>query len=94
MELTFEERRQKNIRNQKYIASIEIAAYMIAVIILFRFGGYVANLAMAEVSLMSVDGIIKMAAILCMLILIGIVVFPGTLIVGRDILCYYDIKDR
>ncbi len=93
MELTFEERRQKNIRKQKYIASIEVIIYVIAVFLLFRFGGYVADLATAEVPLMSIDGIIKIAAIITMLILIGTVFFPGTLIVAREISCYFHIRD-
>ncbi len=93
MELTFEERRQKNIRTQKYIASIEVVIYGVALFILFRFGGYVAYLATMEVPLISIDGVIKMTAIIFMLILTGILFLPGMLIVGRDILCYFHIRD-
>ncbi len=93
MELTFNERRQQMIRTQKYIVSIEILIYVVAIIILFKFGRYIEYYATMEVPLISIDGIIKMTAIICMLILTGILFLPGMLIVGRDISYYFHIKD-
>ena len=93
MELTFNERRKLMIRQQKYLASFEVAVYVAAIIILFRFGGYIAYLSTMEVPLISIDGIIKMTAIIFMLILTGILFLPGMLIVGRDVLCYFYIRD-
>lgn len=93
MELTFNEHRKQMIKEQKNVALFEVIVYGVAFIILFRFGGYLEYLITMEVPLMSIDGIIKMIAILFMLLLTAILFLPGLLIVMRDVACYFHIRD-
>ena len=72
--------------------TLDIIIWVVALFILFGLGGYLSDLTMTEVPLISIDGVIKMAAIIFTLILVGIVLFPGPLIVLKDIDLYYYLK--
>ena len=90
----FQKIRKETIKDHKYITSLEIIIYIVAVFILFGLGGKIADLAEGQVPLISIDGIIKMAAIICMLILVAIIFIPGPVIVMSDIGIYFKYKDQ
>ena len=93
METEFQKMRKEEIKNHKNIMSLEIVIYIVAVFILFGLGGKIADLATRQVPLISIDGIIKMVAMICGLILIAIIFVPGPIIVLRDIVAYFYNKD-
>ena len=93
MESEFQKIRKEKIKNQKNIVLLEIIIYIVAVFILFGLGGKIADLATMQVPLISIDGIIKMLAMICGLILVAIVFVPGPIIVLSDIDKYFEIKD-
>lgn len=64
-----------------------------AVLILFGLGGKIADVATGQVPLISVDGIIKIFAIICMVIISGFVFILGPLIVPVEINKYYEMED-
>ncbi len=93
MESEFQKIRKEKIENQKNIALLETIIYIVAVFILFGLGGKIADLATRQVSLISIDGIIKIVAMICFLILVAIIFIPGPIIVLRDIAAYFYNKD-
>lgn len=93
METEFQKIRKEKIKNQKNIMSLEIVIYIVAVFILFGLGGKIADLATRQVSLISIDGMIKMLAMICFLMLVAIIFIPGPIIVLRDIAAYFYNKD-
>lgn len=93
MESEFQKIRKEKIKNQKNIALLETIIYIVAVFILFGLGGKIVDLATRQVSLISIDGIIKIVAMICFLILLAIIFIPGPIIVLRDIAAYFKNKD-
>lgn len=93
MESEFQKIRKEKIENQKNIALLDTVIYIVAVFILFGLGGKIADMATRQVSLISIDGIIKIVAMICFLILLAIIFIPGPIIVLRDIVAYFKNKD-
>ena len=93
MESEFQKIREEKIKKQRNISLLEIITYMVAVFILFGLGGKITDLATGQVPLISVDGIVKMIAIICLLTLTAIIFIPGPVIVLADINKYFEIKD-
>ena len=93
MESEFQKIRKEKIKNQKNIALWESIIYIGAVFILFGLGGKIVDLSTKQIPLISMDGIIKMVAMICFLILVAIVFIPGPVIVLKDIDVYFRIKD-
>ena len=93
MESEFQKIKKDKIKIQKNIALLAVIIYIIAVFILFGLGGKLADLATSHISLISVAGIIKMAAIIFSVILVAIVFIPGPIIVLSEINEYFGLKD-
>jgi len=93
MESEFQKIRKEKIKKQKNKVLLEVIIYVIAVFILFGLGGKLNDLATGLVPLISIDGIIKMIAIVCFLILVAIIFIPGPIIILADINEYFKIKD-
>lgn len=93
MESEFQKIRKEKIKNQKNVTSLEVMIYIVAIFILFGLGGKISDLATSQVPLISIDGIIKMVAMICFLMLMAIVFIPGPVIVLRDIAAYFKNKD-
>lgn len=92
MESDFTKNRRMELKIHRNIAIAEIIIYIAAILLLFGYGGRLEELSSVRVPLLSFDGIVKICAIICFLILVGIVSIPGLLIVGRDILAYYEYR--
>ena len=90
MESEFTKNRRMELKIHRNITIAEIIIYIVAVLMLFGYGGRLEELSSMRVPLVSFDGIVKIVAIICFMILVGIVSIPGLLIVGRDILAYYE----
>ncbi len=93
MESDFQRIRKEKIQYQKNIVSLEIIIYIVAVFMLFGLGGKISDLAIKEVPLISIGGIIKIVAIISFLILLAIIFVPGPIIVLRDIAAFFKNKD-
>jgi hypothetical protein len=91
MESEFTQKRKKEMRTAGNILIVVMIVYVAAVIITFGYGGRLAELSSAEVSLISFDGIVKIVSIVCMLILVGTVFFPGILYLMLTIGTYLDL---
>ncbi len=89
MESEFQKIREDKIKNQRNIALLETTIYMTAIFILFGLGGKIADISTRQVSLLSIDGITKIFAMICLLILVAIIFVPGPIIVIRDIDAYF-----
>ncbi len=93
MESEFEKMRKEQIKVHKNIMSLEIIIYIVTVFIMFGLGGKIADLATMRIPLMSIDGIIKIVAMICLFIIVAIVFILGPIIVLRDIATYFKNKD-
>lgn len=93
METEFQKIRKDQIKNHKNTMLLEVVIYIVAVFVLFGLGGKIADLATSQVPLISIDGIIKMVAMICFLILVAIIFIPGPIIVLRDIAAYFYNKN-
>jgi len=93
MESEFQKIRKEEIKYHRNITLLEIVIYVIAAFILFGLGGKITDLATRQVQLISIDGIIKILAMLSSLIFIAIVFVPGPIVVIRDIATYFYNKD-
>jgi len=92
MESDFTKKRKKEMRIAGNVLIVVMMVYVAAVIILFGYGGRLAELSSAEVSLISFDGIVKIVSIVCMLILVGTAFFPGILCLMLTISNYLDSR--
>jgi hypothetical protein len=93
METDFVKKRKKEMRIAGNILIVVMMVYVTAVIILFEYGGRLAELSSAEVSLISFGGIVKIVSIICMLILVGTAFFPGILYLVLTVGTYLDLKE-
>ena len=89
----FQKIRNTNIRRQRNIAVLGILIYISAILVLFGFGGNIAKLATGQVPLISEDGIVKITAIICFLMLVAIIFVPGPVILISETSYYFHIKD-
>ena len=92
MEIRYHRTGNENIKRERDILILEILLYISLVLVLFGLGGDISKLATEHVQLISVDGIVKIAAMICMLILIGIIFFLGPLriLTHADYYCYLE----
>lgn len=80
MESDFTKMRKKRMKMQRNVVIAEIIVYIAAVVMLFGYGGRLAELSTMIVPTISIDGIIKIISIFCFLILAAIVFIPGPLV--------------
>ena len=92
MEYRYNRTGNENIKRERNILILEILVYISMVLVLFGSGGDISKLATEQVQLISAEGIIKIAAMICMLILISIIFFLGPIriLTHADYYCYLE----
>ena len=92
MEIRYYRTGNENIKWERNLLILEILLYISMILVLFGLGGDISKLATERVPLISADGIVKIAAMICMLILISIIFFLGPLriLTHADYYCYLE----
>ena len=67
--------------------------YILAVIVFFGLGRKLDELATAQIPLVSVDGVVKIIAIVCILIVIAIIFIPGPIVLMTTLSDYIEMRD-
>ena len=86
----FQKNRRIEIKMHWNIVVLEIAIYVTTILMFFWFGGRIEKLSTAQVSLVSIDGVIKLVAIICSLILVAIIFIPGPIYLMIDLWGYFE----
>ena len=92
MEIRYQRTGNENIKRERNLLILDVLVYISAILVLFGFGGNIAELTTEQVSLISVDGIVKIVAIIFMVMLVGVVFILGPIriLTHADYYCYLE----
>ncbi len=88
----FTKTQKKRMKTQRNVVIAEIIIYAAAILIMFGYGGRLAELSGMGVSLISIYGVLKIGSIICLLILVAVVFIIGPIRMAVDIYVYYECR--